>query len=142
VEVGCFGNILLDAGSQCRDRQDFPLRTMTRAGWPRRYGDQLSLLGAPVWVAPDVVGRTLTLNGTTYTILGVTAAGILRRLDRTATSLWIPIAMQSQVMLERPGLLDNPNAPWVRIIARVKSGMTITQAQAAAQVLNQQILRD
>jgi hypothetical protein len=99
--------------------------------WERRFG-----------LAPDVVGRTLTLNGTTYTILGVTAPGFSGDWIGRPTSLWIPIAMQSQVMLERPGLLDNPNAPWVRIIARVKSGMTITQAQAAAQVLNQQILRD
>src|SRR5882762_7438750 len=91
---------------------------------------------------PAVVGRTLTLNGTTYTILGVTTPGFSGDWIGQPTSFWIPIAMQSQVMLERPGLLGNPNPPWVRIIARVKSGMTIAQALAAAQVLNQQILRD
>jgi predicted permease len=99
--------------------------------WERRFG-----------LAPDVIGRTLTLNATTYTILGVTAPGFSGDWIGEPTSLWIPIAMQSQVMLERPGLLDNPNPPWVRVIARVKSGMTIAQAQAAAQVLNRQILRD
>jgi predicted permease len=99
--------------------------------WERRFG-----------LAPDVVGRTLTLNGTTYTILGVTAPGFSGDWIGEPTSLWIPIAMQSQVMLERPGLLDNPNPPWVRILARIKPGVTLNQAQSAVQVLNRQILLD
>jgi predicted permease len=45
-------------------------------------------------------------------------------------------------MLERPGLLSNPNPPWIRILARIKPGVTLAEAQSAAQVLNHQILRD
>src|SRR5215472_9233199 len=37
--------------------------------------------------------------------------------------------MQDQVMLERPGLLTNPNPPWVRIVARLKPEMTLKQAR-------------
>src|SRR6266481_8007905 len=88
---------------------------------------------------PAVVGRTLTLNGTTYTILGVTAPGFSGDWIGQPTDFWIPIAMQSQVMLERPGLLNNQNAPWVRILARFKAGAKPQDAQAAAQLIFQQM---
>jgi predicted permease len=90
----------------------------------------------------DVVGRTLTLNNTTYTILGVTPRGFSGDWIGQPTDVWIPIAMQSQVMPEKPGLLTNPSANWVRIVARLKPNVTIPQAQAAAQVSYQQILRE
>ena len=40
--------------------------------------------------------------------------------------------MQSQVMLEMPGLLERNNG-WLHIIARMKPGVTVGQAQAAVQ---------
>ena len=108
-----------------------PVAVISYRYWERRFGRE-----------PGVVGRTLTLNGTTYTILGVTTPGFSGDWIGEPTSLWIPIAMQSQVMLERPGLLSNPNPPWVRILARMQPGVTLSRAQSATQVLNQQILRD
>jgi predicted permease len=108
-----------------------PVAIISYRYWERRFGRQ-----------PDVVGRSLTLNGTTYTILGVTTPGFSGDWIGEPTSLWIPIAMQSQVMLERPGLLSNPNPPWIRILARIQPGVTLAEAQSAAQVLNHQILRD
>ncbi len=52
------------------------------------------------------------------------------------------MAMQSQVQPERPGLLDNPNPPWVRIVARLKPGMTFEQAHADAAEAFYQIVRE
>jgi hypothetical protein len=56
--------------------------------WQRRFAG-----------APDVTGRTFTLNQTTYNILGVTQKGFSGDWIGHPTDLWIPIAMQSQVML-------------------------------------------
>jgi len=50
--------------------------------------------------------------------------------------------MQSQVMVERPDLLANPNPPWVRVIARLKPGVPIQQAEAGATLLLHQLARD
>ncbi len=105
-----------------------PVTVISDRYWKRRFAQ-----------APDVTGRTLTLNGTTYTILGVTAAGFTGDWIGEPTDFWIPIAMQSQVMLERPGLLNNQNAPWVRILARFKAGVKPQEAQAAAQLIFQQM---
>jgi predicted permease len=46
------------------------------------------------------------------------------------------MAMQSQVMPEQPGLLAIPNSPtWARIVARLRPGVTINQAQSGAQTV-------
>lgn len=80
----------------------------------------------------DVVGRAFALDGTTYRILGVAPEGFTGDWVERPTDIWIPIAMQSQVMLERPGLLTNPNPPWVRVVARMKPG--VAAGKAAAEV--------
>jgi len=44
--------------------------------------------------------------------------------------------------LERPGLLSNPNPPWVRILARLKPDITLTQLHANALLVFHQTLRE
>jgi predicted permease len=90
----------------------------------------------------DAVGQTLTLNGTNFTILGVASPGFSGDWVGRPTDLWIPLAMQAQAMPERPDLLTNPGPPWLRIVARLKSGATIEQAQAAVQTMYLQTVRD
>src|SRR5262249_4177608 len=57
------------------------------------------------------------------------------------SDIWIPIAMQAQVMPENP-LLTDPRANWVRVVARLKPDVTLQQAQAMAQVSYQQFLTE
>src|SRR5579871_4888974 len=90
----------------------------------------------------DVVGRIFTLNQTSYRILGVTRAGFTGDWVEIPTDIWVPIAMQSEVMLERPGLLANPNPPWVRVVARVRPGVQKAQAQAALKVAFAKAVRE
>src|SRR5262249_29194478 len=94
-------------------------------------------------LAPDLVGRGLTLNGVTYAIIGITPAGFTGEWVGQPTDFWIPIAMQSQVMPEEPGLLTNPiSSTWVRVIARVNPDVTVNQAQADAQTVFTEWLED
>ena len=80
--------------------------------------------------SPDVVGQTFTLNGTIFTILGVLPARFSGDTVGRPTDLWIPMTMHDQVELERLGLLENPNAPWVRVVARLKPGISMDSARA------------
>src|SRR5262245_5701548 len=92
---------------------------------------------------PDVIGRALTLNDVTYTVVGVTPAGFTGEWVGRPTDLWFPMAMQSQVMPEQPGLLAAPNSPtWARIIARLRPGVTASQAQSSAQAVFTRWLED
>jgi predicted permease len=80
---------------------------------------------------PDVVGRTLTLAETTYTILGVAPPAFSGEWVGTPADLWIPYAMASQVMPEVPG---GPRRFPVRMTARLRPGVRLRQAEAAAEV--------
>jgi predicted permease len=82
--------------------------------------------------ATDVVGRTLKLNETTYSIIGVAPAGFTGDWIGHPVDIWMPTAMQSQVMVERPDLLTNPGPAWVRVVARLHDGVKISAAEAAA----------
>src|SRR5689334_24329191 len=81
-----------------------PVAVISDGYWRRRIGS-----------TPDVVGRTLGLNGTTYTIIGVAARPFAGESVGHPVDVWIPMMMQSQVMLEMPGLLERNNG-WLRIL--------------------------
>ena len=107
-----------------------PVAVISYGYWLRRFG-----------LAPDVAGRTFTLNGTTYTILGVTPKDFHGDWVGRPTDLWLPFMMHAQVMPEYATLLANGGAP-AFIFARPKPGLAIQQAQAAAQAIYQQEWRD
>ncbi len=109
-----------------------PVVVLSHAFWRRQFA-----------LDADVIGRTMALNGANYTIVGVTPAGFTGEWVGQPTDLWFPMAMQSQVMPEQPGLLTMPNSPtWARIIARLRPGVTINQAQSSAQTVFAQWMAD
>ncbi len=103
-----------------------PVAVISYGYWERRFAR-----------AVDVVGRTFTLNGVVYDIIGVTPKGFSGDWVGKPMDLWVPFMMASQVMPEVPG--GPPRFP-ARVTGRLKPGVTREQAQAAAQVLHQQIL--
>lgn len=79
---------------------------------------------------PGALNRTLTLNNTTYEIVGIAARNFSGDWIGKATDIWIPLSAASDVVLERA----DRKPPWLRIVARLKPGVSIGQAQAAAQI--------
>jgi len=103
-----------------------PVTVISHGYWKRRFG-----------LAPDILGRTLTLSATTYTIIGVAPRGFTGEWVGRPADLWVPFMMASQVMPEVPG--GPPKFPAL-MIARLKPGVTMTQAQEASQLVYQQAL--
>lgn len=77
--------------------------------WRRRFA-----------AAPDILGRSLRLDGEPYTIIGVMPGGF--EFFSTDTDYWLPAPLTTS-MLESP-------AQGLQTIARLKPGVTIEQAQA------------
>ncbi len=77
--------------------------------WQRRFGG-----------AADVVGRTITLNGQPFEIVGVMprALAVPRRAE-----IWKPLAPSEQARSARGGF-------WLPVIGRLKPGVSAEQAQA------------
>jgi predicted permease len=103
-----------------------PVTVISYGYWERRFAR-----------AANMVGRTLTLNGTKYDIIGVTAKGFSGDWVGKPVDFWVPFMMASQVMAEAPGGLSRFGA---RVIGRLKPGVKKEQAEAAAQLLHRQIL--
>src|SRR5581483_6638245 len=87
--------------------------------------DRVVVLSHRVWESrfgsdPNLIGRTLTLNGKPYTVVGVLAGG--GPFDKGYQDLWMPLAFTPQ---------DQTRAfRWLRVWARLKPGVPIEQAAA------------
>jgi predicted permease len=79
---------------------------------------------------PAIVGRTITINGTLFTVIGVMPPkfdGVA--LDTQSMDMWLPITMQREVMLQ-PSLIDPHGLYWMHMMGREKPGIPMAQAQA------------
>jgi predicted permease len=94
--------------------------------WQRHFGR-----------STDVIGRSITLNGVAFTIVGVTPrrfAGTLQVGSRP--SVYVPMAMQG--LLDRTEPYSNPNFWWVLMLGRLKPGVSPEQAQPALDAILKQ----
>jgi len=98
-----------------------PVIIISHGLWQRRFGAD-----------PTVIGRTVSLNGYTYTMVGVTPAEFKGTTRGTINDVYVPIMMKAQTM---PGndfnFLNNRNAGWLQLIGRLKPNVSRRQAQAA-----------
>jgi putative ABC transport system permease protein len=94
-----------------------PVAVISHALWQRRFGG-----------AADVVNRQVILNGRTATIVGVMPAGFNYPGD---TELWAPFPLNAadEVRENR----------FVNVVARLKPGASIAQAQAELNTINQRL---
>ncbi|HXD33045.1 MAG TPA: ABC transporter permease [Pyrinomonadaceae bacterium] len=88
--------------------------------------DQVAVLSYRLWQKrfggdPNIVNKTITLDGNTCAVLGV----MPREFNfPAATDLWVPMNFDS-----RPGMKQR-KAHFLRPVGRLKPGVTIAQAQA------------
>jgi len=115
-------------------------------------GDDQMQAEAPVAVISDVlwqrqfnkdsnvVGKSLVLNGHTFTVIGVAPNGFVGTEEAFPREIWIPLSMQSVV---RPAansrnnatVLSNRSARTLTVMGRLKSGVSAREAQARMNVV-------
>ncbi|HTY85255.1 MAG TPA: ABC transporter permease [Silvibacterium sp.] len=98
-----------------------PVAVISDEYWARRFNR-----------SDSVIGRTILLNLTPTTIVGVNPPGFTGAKSVEASpEIFAPLAMESLVSRVWDGsLLENPNRWWLQIMARPKPGMSETAAQA------------
>ncbi|HEX9093728.1 MAG TPA: ABC transporter permease, partial [Coriobacteriia bacterium] len=85
--------------------------------------------------APDIIGRTIQLNNTMFTVVGVTAAGFVG-LERTVrTDVWVTTAQAPFVVPGLRGELTDRNHRWFQVVGRLADGASIDQARAQLDLL-------
>jgi predicted permease len=84
----------------------------------------------------DVIGRSLTLNGESYTIVGVMPTTFsLKAWSVTAREIWVPIGFTD----EERAVRDNHND---QVIARLKSGADLSRSKAEMNTISARLERD
>lgn len=115
-------------------------------GIPFRYGrdflpeegvagkDHVVILLNKMWKKlgsdPHIVGKSIQIDGTAYTVVGVLAPGMSDRLDQ-----WVIVPL-----VFKPEQL-NHDFHWLLAMARLKSGVSIKQAQANMDTVAENIAR-
>ncbi len=79
---------------------------------------------------PMAIGRTITINGTAFGIVGVMPPEFFGERVRRSPDLWVPLAHQPQVQL-RASAAARPELYWLSLFGRLGPSHTIAGAQAA-----------
>ncbi len=104
-----------------------PIAMVSYSWWKRRFGRD-----------PAILGKTVTLGSTVYTIIGVTPSEFFGTTVGESPDLWIPLSMEKQVSPGWNGL-DNKWFESLYILGRIKPGVTMIQAEANVNLLARQI---
>jgi macrolide transport system ATP-binding/permease protein len=95
--------------------------------------DAVVVLSHDLWVSQfeadrSVIGRKLRLNGTDFTIIGVTPERFTGVDQYFRPALFVPIAMSARV--GQQDALEKRDNRWLNVKGRLKPGVTTAQAQA------------
>ena len=106
-------------------------------------GAAVAVIGDGFWERqfardPTVVGRTIFLNRTPFTIVGVAPRGFFGDRIGTVRDVWLPILTQPR--LASRNLLKVRTASWFRAIGRLAEGVTEQQANAALTATFQRLI--
>lgn len=96
------------------------------------------------------IGRTLTLDDDRtpggHPVAVVSDAYWRRRLTGDwigrPIDIWVPTMMQAQVMIEARDSLTKSNDYWLRLVGRIRPGMSLDEARARTQVLYQRLMTE
>jgi predicted permease len=89
----------------------------------------------------NVAGKTLVLNGHTFTVIGVAPNGFVGTEEAFPREIWIPLSMESVV---RPAaanagnganVFSNRGARTLTVMGRLRAGVTMREAQARLNVV-------
>jgi predicted permease len=102
--------------------------------WERQFGR-----------APDVLAKTIDLQGVRYDVVGVARKGFTGHAVAAPTDVWIPITMHAALMPGSPDVLQDrwgTQARWLKVIGRLRDGVSIAQATAAAGLIQQRFVAE
>jgi putative ABC transport system permease protein len=76
---------------------------------------------------PNVIGRTIRLNGSSFTVVGVAPRGFTGHFVGVPLDLWVPLATATRVAGED---LADRNTSWLELVGRLAPGRERGEAQA------------
>jgi predicted permease len=96
-----------------------PVAVLDYGYWQRAFGG-----------SPGVIGRTIRLNNSVFTIVGVADPRFTRLTPGKSIDLWVPLNQAASLGMSWARRADATNW-WLVVVGRLQPGVSPTQAQAA-----------
>lgn len=111
------------AGRDFTPGEDQPASTglpiiLSHSLWQNRFGSD-----------PKIIGQSLTLDGQTFSVIGVMPASFQFPVERTPVEFWTTIALDAQPVNNSPPITAQRGAGYLDVIARLKPQVTMATAQ-------------
>jgi predicted permease len=103
-----------------------PVAVISFGCWQRRFGGD-----------PNVVGRTVRINGHTFTVVGITPPAFVGTEVFFASEIWVPMSMIREI--EGRDWRDSRSVLNAWAIARLRPGMSMPQAESQLRLLAKQM---
>ena len=110
-------------------RDSSAVAVISHAFWRQRFG-----------LDPQVLGRKIEIHQTSFEIIGVAPAGFFGETVGEAPDIWVPMTMQAAIypgddllIAFSSGTIDQ--RMWLQVMARLKPGVTLAQANANVNVV-------
>jgi macrolide transport system ATP-binding/permease protein len=113
-----------------RDVGAHPVTVISYKCWQERFGGN-----------PNVIEKTAFVNGRSYAIIGVAPQGFYGTEVIAAPDMWFPMAMQPQIEMGN-NWLDERDTENLFVQGRIKSGVSLAQAQAALNAIALELERE
>jgi predicted permease len=104
-----------------------PVVVLSHLFWQQHLGGDQSIIGTP-----------LTLNGQSFTIIGVAQSSFTGTMAGIAPAFWVPLMMKPQLDYD-PQALTRRDSLWLTMVGRLKPGIDTTTAQADLSLLAEQL---
>ncbi len=89
----------------------------------------------------STVGKNVIINGTNFTIVGITPPEFFGERVRRPPDFWLPLAFQPQIEL-RDSYLANNQVYFLMVMGRLRPGVSMDQAQATTNLALRQFLTE
>jgi predicted permease len=116
-----------------RARGATPYAVISYNYWTRRFASD-----------PSILGAKLAIHGTPFEVVAVMPPRFFGETVGEAPDIWIPMTMQDAVypgedlLSTKPAILNQQI--WLQVIARLKPGITLRQAQANIDIVNRRLM--
>jgi putative ABC transport system permease protein len=108
-----------------------PVAVVSYGSWQRRFGGD-----------PNLVGKTIKLNGYDFTIVGVAPEGFRGTVLLFEPEIYTPMLMAKQIAPGDSNWLESRGEGGIWAFGRLKQGVTATQARQSLNLLMAQFTRE
>ena len=108
-----------------------PVVVLSHASWQGMFGAD-----------PSIIGRSITINGSPYEVVGVMPANFRGPLPVVSPAMWVPLSQIAQIDPPNRTALTARDNNFMQVIARLQPGVSVEQAAARLVTVQQQLAAD